>query len=101
MQARGLSLMHTFDSPFTYISDPYYHIVAAHSLRLEADPETCSLDLMLLVETVAEPNMQWMLPINVLRNYAMLATRSRLVAMVDVDLVPSVGLSQWLLQPGK
>jgi glycosyltransferase-like protein LARGE len=68
---------------------------------MEADPGVCSLDMMLLVETVSEEQMQWMLPINVLRNYALMAARTRLVAMVDVDLLPSVGLADWMLQPGK
>jgi glycosyltransferase-like protein LARGE len=57
--------------------------------------------MMLLVETVSEASMQWMLPINVLRNHALMAARSQLVAMVDVDLLPSAGLAEWLLQPGK
>lgn len=68
---------------------------------MEADAGACSLNMMLLVETVAEESMQWMLPINVLRNYAVMAARTRLVAMVDVDLLPSVGLADWMLQPGK
>jgi glycosyltransferase-like protein LARGE len=68
---------------------------------MEADPWVCSLDMLLLVETVSEEQMQWMLPINVLRNYALMAARTRLVAMVDVDLLPSVGLADWMLQPGK
>lgn len=68
---------------------------------MEADPGICSLDMMLLVETVAEESMKWMLPINVLRNYALMAARTRLVAMVDVDLLPSTGLADWMLQPGK
>jgi glycosyltransferase-like protein LARGE len=57
--------------------------------------------MMLLVETVAEEPMKWMLPINVLRNYAMMAARTRLVAMVDVDLLPSAGLADWMKLPGK
>lgn len=69
--------------------------------RMEADAGTCSLDIMLLVETVSDEQMRWMLPINVLRNYALMAARTRLVAMVDVDLLPSAGLADWLLQPGK
>jgi hypothetical protein len=69
--------------------------------RMEALPNGCSLNMMLLVETVADRVMRWMLPINVLRNYALLGADTRLVAMVDVDLLPSVGLAEWLEQPGK
>lgn len=69
--------------------------------RMEALPNGCSLNMMLLVETVADRIMRWMLPINVLRNYALLGADTRLVAMVDVDLLPSVGLADWLQLPGK
>lgn len=69
--------------------------------RVKSDPSICSLDMMLLVETVSEEPMKWMLPINVLRNYAMMAARTRLVAMVDVDLLPSAGLADWMKLPGK
>lgn len=68
---------------------------------MEALPNGCSLNMMLLVETVSDRVMRWMLPINVLRNYALLGASTRLVAMVDVDLLPSVGLAEWLEMPGK
>jgi glycosyltransferase-like protein LARGE len=68
---------------------------------MEALPNGCSLNMMLLAETVSDRVMRWMLPINVLRNYALLGADTRLVAMVDVDLLPSTGLAEWLELPGK
>lgn len=59
----------------------------------------CRLDAMLLYETVADERMAVLLPINVMRNHALLQARSPLVAMVDVDLVVSSALGEWLARP--
>eukprot|EP00877_Chromochloris_zofingiensis_P009613 jgi/Chrzof1/4905/Cz15g04010.t1 len=59
----------------------------------------CQLDMILLYETVAEPMMQVLLPINTLRNYALIQARTRLVAMVDVDLLVSNTLFDWMTVP--
>ncbi len=61
----------------------------------------CQLDLMLLYETVVDSVMTVLLPINTMRNYGLLAARTRLVAMVDVDLLVSNTLIDWLKTPGK
>ncbi len=61
----------------------------------------CQLDLMLLYETVAEDVMNVLLPVNTMRNYALVQARTRLVAMVDVDLVVSNSLLDWMGVPGK
>lgn len=61
----------------------------------------CQLDMILLYETVAEPMMQVLLPINTLRNYALIQARTRLVAMVDVDLLVSNTLFDWMTVPEK
>jgi len=63
------------------------------------DGMRCQLDAMLLYETVADQRMAVLLPINAMRNYALLQARSPLVAMVDVDLVVSAALGAWLGRP--
>ena len=57
--------------------------------------------MVLLVEYVADDKMDPLLPINTMRNYGLLQSRTRLVAMVDVDLLPSESLYLWLKAPGK
>ncbi|WIA29620.1 hypothetical protein OEZ86_012107 [Tetradesmus obliquus] len=64
--------------------------------RMEA-ADNCQLDILLLYETVLDEVMRVMFPINTMRNYALLQARTPLVAMVDVDLIVSNALLQWLL----
>jgi glycosyltransferase-like protein LARGE len=58
--------------------------------------DACQLDVMVLYETVVEDLMKVMFPINTLGNYALIQARTQLVAMVDVDLIVSNSLVQWL-----
>jgi glycosyltransferase-like protein LARGE len=68
---------------------------------MDARQEGCSLDLMLLVEYVGGDTMSALLPINSMRNYGLIQAKTRLVAMVDVDLLPSTSLHEWMEAPGK
>jgi glycosyltransferase-like protein LARGE len=61
----------------------------------------CQLDVMVLYETVVDEVMQHMFPVNTLRNYALIQARTQLVAMVDVDLIVSNSLVQWLQEGSK
>jgi hypothetical protein len=63
--------------------------------------DNCQLDILLLYEVVEDEVMQVMFPINSMRNYALLQARTPLVAMVDVDLIVSNALLQWLLDQRK
>lgn len=54
----------------------------------------CQLRLLLLYELVDDPHIAALLPINTLRNAALLAASTPLVAMVDVDLLVSAALAQ-------
>jgi hypothetical protein len=73
---------------------------AIHTHRMEA-LDNCQLDIMLLYEVVLDDVMKVMFPINSMRNYALLQARTPLVAMVDVDLIVSNALLQWLLDRKK
>ncbi|KXZ47363.1 hypothetical protein GPECTOR_36g85 [Gonium pectorale] len=57
----------------------------------------CALRLLLLYEVVADQQTAAIMPINALRNAALLAAATPLAAMVDVDLTPSASLAGRLL----
>lgn len=59
----------------------------------------CSLQLLMLSEHVLDPAIAALLPINALRNAALTAARTSLIALVDVDLLLSQTLAQELLDP--
>jgi hypothetical protein len=67
--------------------------------RTEALEGGCQLDTALLYEVVADDVMTLLLPINVMRNYGLLQARTRLITMVDVDLIVSSALSDWMADP--
>lgn len=71
--------------------------VARLHARAEQDPTGCALDVLVLFETVRDALMPAVLPVNAMRNYALLQARTPLVVMADVDLLPSRSLSSWLL----
>lgn len=52
---------------------------------------------MLLTELVGDTLLGALLPINALRSAAMLGADTPLVAMIDVDLLPSASLAQEVL----
>lgn len=62
---------------------------------------TCQLTILLMHELIADKLLGALMPINSLRNYALLAATTPLVAMVDVDLLVSQGLRQELGDPAK
>jgi hypothetical protein len=68
--------------------------------RMEA-ANNCQLDIVLVTEFVSDQLSKIMFPVNTLRNYALLQARTRLVAMVDVDLIVSNTLLEWLKVPAK
>lgn len=70
--------------------------VADFHKKAEAAGGGCQLDASLLYEIVGDDTMAVLLPINVMRNYALLQARTRLVAMVDVDLLVSRSLGEWM-----
>eukprot|EP00879_Flechtneria_rotunda_P010851 GHRR01011340.1.p1 GENE.GHRR01011340.1~~GHRR01011340.1.p1 ORF type:complete len:323 (+),score=75.49 GHRR01011340.1:846-1814(+) len=80
-----------------HVHVPYSHFCWLCICRMEA-ADNCQLDILLLFETVADDVMKVMFPINTMRNYALLQARTPLVAMVDVDLIVSNALLQWLLK---
>ncbi|PNH01920.1 Glycosyltransferase-like protein LARGE2 [Tetrabaena socialis] len=59
----------------------------------------CALTALLLTERLADPALAGALPINSLRNAALLAASTPLAAMVDVDLAPSASLAAQVLGP--
>jgi glycosyltransferase-like protein LARGE len=71
--------------------------VAALHARAESNPAWCALDVLILFNLVGDDRMAAVLPVNAMRNHALLQARTPLVAMLDVDLLPSALLSDWLL----
>ncbi|GLC54621.1 hypothetical protein PLESTB_000888200 [Pleodorina starrii] len=69
--------------------------------RLETNPDACSLRLLLLTEITADRAVASLVPINALRNAALLAIRTPLVAMIDVDLAVSDSLKRILADPNR
>lgn len=67
----------------------------------QGDPwAPCALTVLLLYEVVSDPALLSLVPINSLRNAALLAASTPLAAMVDVDLAPSSSLAEEVLSPG-
>ncbi|KXZ49816.1 hypothetical protein GPECTOR_19g267 [Gonium pectorale] len=64
--------------------------------RLEGAPGACSMRLMLLTEFTSDPALAALVPINSLRNAALLAVRTPLAAMIDVDLALSDSMMRML-----
>ena len=56
--------------------------------------EGCRITLLLLYEQLLDTTVAALLPINALRNAALLAAETPLIAMVDVDLLLSRGLDE-------
>lgn len=73
--------------------------VAALHARAEASPDGCALDVLLLFEALADARMAAVLPVNAMRNHAILQARTPLVLVADVDLLPARALSRWLQPP--
>jgi hypothetical protein len=58
---------------------------------------TCMLRVLLLYELVASDIMAALMPLNILRNAAMLATTTSMVAMVDADMATNAGMASDVL----
>ena len=56
----------------------------------------CQLRLMLVYETVDDDQVATLYPVNSLRNYARLMADTELIANIDVDMLPSVSVSEAL-----
>jgi glycosyltransferase-like protein LARGE len=67
---------------------------------MEAEATSCELKLLLFYELLGEEAATVLYPINCLRNAAMLAATTPLVAMVDVDLLISSTLAHDLMYRG-
>ncbi|KAG2444235.1 hypothetical protein HXX76_000993 [Chlamydomonas incerta] len=68
--------------------------------KVEADPAICQLDVMLFYEVYDSDQSRLLYPVNYLRNYARMQVRTRLLAMIDVDMYLSASLSAEMEQPG-
>jgi len=98
----GVRQCHVWGPDSSCMPEGGHHACAfsAVACRMEA-MDNCQLDILLLYEVVADDVMTVMFPINSMRNYALLQARTPLVAMVDVDLIVSNALLQWLLDKQK
>ncbi|PNH12214.1 Glycosyltransferase-like protein LARGE [Tetrabaena socialis] len=67
--------------------------------RVESNGSICQLDLMLFSEVFDSDQAKLLYPVNYLRNYARMQVRTRLLAMIDVDMFMSTSLSQEMSQP--
>ncbi len=65
---------------------------SSSSQQQQQQQPACALTVMLLYEVVSDLPLTGLVPINTLRNAALLATRTAMVAMIDVDLAPSTSL---------
>ncbi|KXZ55213.1 hypothetical protein GPECTOR_3g356 [Gonium pectorale] len=70
------------------------------SLEAPSRSPSCALTALLLYEAVSDPPLARLLPVNSLRNAALLPVATPLAAMVDVDLATSAGLAGEVLAPG-
>ncbi|GFH25280.1 uncharacterized protein HaLaN_23218 [Haematococcus lacustris] len=61
--------------------------------RMERNPSACALRLLLVTELLGEAAALLLFPINSLRNVALLASDTPMVAMIDVDLLLSSSLA--------
>lgn len=69
------------------------HACGLGDRRLDADDVSCRLSVLLLYELYREDVVGALLPINALRNAALLAVTTPLASMVDVDLLLAARLA--------
>ncbi|GFH17182.1 chlorophyll a-b binding protein, chloroplastic [Haematococcus lacustris] len=69
--------------------------------QTEVSPTSCALRLLLMTELLGERAAKWLYPINSLRNAAILASDTPMVAMVDVDLLLSNTLAKEMMPLGR
>ncbi|KDD72486.1 hypothetical protein H632_c3285p0, partial [Helicosporidium sp. ATCC 50920] len=65
-------------------------------LHAQLDVSKCALDMVLVTERLPK-DVLWSYPSNVLRNQAMARAHTKLVAILDVDLLPRIGMREMLL----
>ncbi|KAG2486289.1 hypothetical protein HYH03_014994 [Edaphochlamys debaryana] len=66
--------------------------------RIEKNPDICALDVMLFYEVYDSDQAKLLYPVNYMRNYARMQVRTRLLAMIDVDMYMSGSLSRELTE---
>lgn len=67
----------------------------------ESSPSGCQLDVMYFYEVYDSTTSALLYPVNYLRNYARMQVRTRLMAMIDVDMLMSSSFSKEMEQPGR